>query len=87
MGALRAVTTAQVNGSPLQVTGLVAKLSHGTLDCGVDLVQRAVVHRDVEAVLGHVEGKILQEKEVNQKMSQRSFVGDELTKKEAQTRT
>ena len=42
-----------------EVAGLVAELGLGALDGGVHLGDRAVVHRDGEAVLGGVEGDVL----------------------------
>ena len=52
-----AQSSAEQGGAPGEVADLVAELLLGAAHGGVDLVVAAVVHRDLEAVLRHVEGE------------------------------
>ena len=54
-----AQSSAEQGGAPGEVADLVAELLLGAAHGGVDLVVAAVVHRDLEAVLRHVEGEVL----------------------------
>jgi hypothetical protein len=62
-GSPRCVSKSQLSEAcvraPLEVADLVAELLLGALDGGVNLVMAAVVDRDREAVLRHVEGEVL----------------------------
>ena len=57
--------------APLEVADLVAELLLGAPDGRVNLVRAAVVHRDREAVLRHVEREVLRTTQHRRVLSQK----------------